>query len=368
MLNFTCLNNDKSKIIPDKDGQMIRSVYLLTDCVTVSGLGYYSLRIEGLWKNPTPGIKKKLLLDFCAKDPNPEVYESVKNLYEIMNQVKQSLKYEPKEIIVRRVKTQKTLDNIYEEYVKQMRSIYGRSGHFGLQPLIDEKEIISVGLDLKAPESRENHATPFSELMKDYWEKRTDGYAFTDPFWEFADQEGIKVSPAEEAGNGTDVLTFALPELPPLYDLSATELKWIKQQVFGPMLPARKAIEEWVLTLIPQDFDALNFKKQYEFYEQHILPFMEEARQRAESHLLINKLRDSTQNLIVSENYLAICPAEISWRFMEWSGMVPKESVKVFRETLPEGCTPKKSAMLFLSKPVDYRHYEEDGDKKSLML
>lgn len=368
MLNFTCLNNDKSKVRPDFDGQMIRSAYLLGDNVTVAGSGYYNLSMEKFWYNPTPGVKKKLLLDFCKNDSNPEILEQVKDLYRMMSEVKQKLKHEPKEIIVMRKRTQKTLDNIYDEYLKQTINAFMRSGYLGLQPLIDDKEIVLAGLDLSMPESTENNATPFSELMKDYWEKRTDGYAFTSPFWEFAEKEGIEVRPAEEAGTGTGVLTFPLSEFPPLFTLTAGELKVIKQQVFGPMLPARKAIEEWVLTLIPEDYDASHFKRHADYYRQHVGPLAGEARQRAESHPLLQKMRDQFQNQILYESCLAICPGETVWRFMEWSGIVPEESAKVFRENLPEGCTPKKSVLLFLNKPLDHRKNVEDGDKKSLRL
>ncbi len=368
MLQIDCINNDKSKIAFHLDGQIIRSSYLLADTVRVSGTSYMAVDFENQFANPGAWLKKKLVLDFCARVPDPEYLKVVEKMYEIIENGKKNIKHPTKEIIVARKKCEKTLDELYQNSIQDMRNVFLNSGYLGLLPLEEEGSLEMWGSNSGNPESSANGGVPCSEMLSSKWINEDELYAFTDTFWEFAQEQNLKLSSFDEQGKDGTVLMFPLPVFVPLASFTATELKAIKQEIFGDMPEMRKSLEDWSVKLKTENFSPNNFDNYRSYFASCVNPYVNTAKERVEHCSLLRKVSNFFKREVGFENYLAIASAKTAWNFMEWSGMVPGESMHAFEENMPEGCNGDKAVLLFLSKSFNHQMTDEAGDKKSLQL
>ncbi|MBL0309558.1 MAG: hypothetical protein IPP77_07760 [Bacteroidetes bacterium] len=367
MLIFSCINFTHSKIHPLFDGQIIRTSYLVGDAALVAGSSVMGVDAEQGWSNPSGQFKKAMIMDFARHEPNPRFLKDVEIYYEARNKMRHKVKHETKEMIVARKKVEHAMDVLYEEAVKRFKESFARAGYLGLMPLVEANEIILHGSSVEMPESIERDAKAYSENLRDYWTDKTDGYAFTLPFWDYVSEANIVVSDIDEADENAEVLTFRLPDLPALTAFTAAELKSIKQDLF-PHPEMRKAIEDWHHILMKEDFGPENFDAYRNYFSTHLLDYVQEAEKKAAENMLLNRVRAQLNQKSRTENFLSICPAEIVWDYLEWCGMIPKESVEAFKKNMPENCTGEKAVLILVNKPELLKPEEEMYDKQSLEL
>lgn len=130
----------------------------------------------------------------------------------------------------------------------------------------------------------------------------------------------------------------------------------------------RKAIEDWSLQLKTENFSSEKFDDYRAYFASKILPYVQTAATKIEQCDLLTKVNDFYKGEVGFENYLAVTSVKTALDFMDWSGMVPKESLSAFEDNLPEGCEVGKTVLLLLSKSFNHQQEEEVNDKKSLEL
>ncbi len=368
MLLFDCINHDQSRINFYLDGQIIRTAYLLADTVRVSGTSFMGIDSAKQFANPSAQVKKHMILSHASRNADPTFLTEVKKIYETLERGKKTVKHENKEMIVARKMMEKLLNQLYDSSKQEMLTMFATCGYIGLMPLVDEEAIVFLGSLSNHPESEEGGAVAYSEIMSSKWGEEDEVYCLTDLFWEYIREHNLTISPFDEADESASVLTFRLPDLPYINALSSTELKAVKQEVFGDMQPLRKAIEEWSLQLKGENFSAANFDRYSAYFTSSVLPYIQTAEERISRSVQLTKMNDLVRGKLGLNNYLAISAAKTVWDCMEWSGMVPKQSMHVFEENLPEGCDGDKAVLLFISHSFSHRTDEVAGDKKSLQL
>lgn len=369
MLQLSCINHDQSKVPLPNDAHSIRTCFLLGDTVLVAGTTYLAIDFERRWAKPSARLKKKMILDYCSRVPDPNYLKEVERMYDTINEGKHNIKHPPPYLIVARKRCEKALDQLYESSKQDMRNIFSLFGFTGLSTLVDEDFIALWGAHSEQPEYIEDGGVAYSEILRNKWTKQDELYCFTNPFWEFVQQQGMVVSSFDESESNASVITFPLFRLPPLLAFTSTELKAIKQEIFGDMQQFREAIRDWSFRLKTEDFSVKDFPAHTQFFTERLLPFLPTIESRIANNHLLQKAYETIGKDFDSNNYLAVCSAQTAWDFMEWSGMVPKQSLHVFEQHLPENCNGQKSVLLLLNEPLDnIRKTDEDGDKKSLLL
>ncbi len=370
MLQISCINHHKSKLPLPNDSHCIRASFLVGDSVLVAGTTFMAIDFENQWAaKPSAWLKKKMVLDYCSRMPDPKILKEAEQLFEIVYEDKHRIKHPPPQLIIARKKCEKALDQLYESSKQELRNVYSKIGFTGLTCLVDEGFISLWGSSSEQPEFTGDGAVAYSEILSNKWTKQDELYCFTTPFWEFAQQQNIVVSSYDEADTNTSMLTFRLFHLPPLGAFTATELKAIRQEIFCDMQPFREAVSDWSAQLKAEDFAAQNFANCTRFFTDRLLSFLPTIESRIANSHLLQKTYEAVRKDFDSVNYLAICSAQTAWDFMEWSGMVPKQSLHAFEQNLPENCKGQKSVLLLLNQPLMHLNEAiEDLDKKSLQL
>ncbi|MBL0308184.1 MAG: hypothetical protein IPP77_00330 [Bacteroidetes bacterium] len=254
MLQLSSINYEDSKIIFQFDGQLIRTAYLLSDRVLVGGATVFPIDYDKNWGNLSPLFKKKMVLEYSSRVSNPQYLTDVKNGYEYLDLQRKTVKHETKDQIIQRKKLEKWLEAIFQASRKDLKDAFEVYGYLELALLKDTGELSTYISDSENPESAQKGNLPFSNLLRQYWTGEIQAYCFTHPFWEYLEEQKIAISPYDKADKNTRVITFRLPDLPPINQLTAAELKFVKQQIFPEMQAMRKAIEDWPQILKAEDF------------------------------------------------------------------------------------------------------------------
>ncbi|MES2619676.1 MAG: hypothetical protein V4615_02410 [Bacteroidota bacterium] len=369
MLQLDCINHDKSSLAPILDGQIIRASYLLADFVRVSGTTFMGIEAERQFGLAGAQLKKHMILDYAGRVANPKYLEEVKRIYEVLERGRKNVKHETKDMIVTRKKIEKLLDQLFQSSKQELINVFNSCGYSGLMPLVKEEAIFFWGASSENPESDKDGTVSYSEIVSSKWGEDDDElYSFTDPFWEYIHEHNLSLTAFDEADENATAITFPLPDLPVLTSCSAVELKAVKQEVFGDMQPMRQAIEDWSLQLRKENFSANEFAGYASYFTSWVMPYVQTAEERIARCALLMKVNDRLKGTSGTHNYLAICAAKTAWGFMEWSGMVPKQSMHAFEQNMPDGCHGDKAVLLFISRSFNNETQEAEGDKKSLQL
>ncbi len=372
MLLFNSFNCDYKKINYPADGQLLRTAYFYSHKLIVSGQGHYSIAFEQHCQNPSAWLKKRMVLDYAESVPDPNFLKQIESCYEDFKQAQKTVKHETPAMIVARKKLEKHLDKFYWARVEQMRQLYQLVGYGGLKTLVDEDALDLIGDSNELPGEKMTKGKPFSYLLSRKWNEADEVYIFSHPFWEYAATRDGLLTTAEESDEEAGMITFRLPDLPKLIHFTTAELKLIKQEVFNPLPELRKGIEEWSARLSKEDFSSARFQQYNTYFDNTLSSAIMQLEEKINSSELLQQSKRVTKGLVGTENYLAITSARTVWDYMEWGGLVPKESMHIFEQHLPLGCSGDKAVLVFLSMPFDEREEneekEEDSDKKSLIL
>ncbi len=369
MLLLTSFTSEHTRFDYYTQGQMLRSAYLFGEHLLVAGEGHFEIAIDDHYSNPSAMLKKSTVMLYVEQVPDPAYKVSIEKLYADLKEARKTIKHEPPGMIVARKRIEKMLDTLYDSGLAWLKNLLDQGGFMGLMSLVNDHEISLVGGNPENDKSKEGKGSTYSLMLAQKWRQGEDEvYYFTTPFWDYAAQHPGLMTTVDEMNKDARMLLFRLPNLPKLQSYSPAELKQIKLEVFNSIGDWKTKLENWSLQLLKEDFSANRFEDYARFYAAELKPAMEQLEEKIKASELLQKPQ-STRGLQYSENWLAITNARTAWDFMEWGGLVPKESMHIFEQHLPEGCNGDKAMPVFLSKSTINPFAEEDTeDKKSLEL
>jgi hypothetical protein len=364
MLRFNSVSGDAKKNDPIVLGQSLRAAYLLGDKVYVTGSGHMAVNFEDYLKNPSDQLKKHMVLRYAGRVADPNYLKEVERMYAVLKNGR-DIKHPPKEVLVARARCEKTLEQLYQSSVTDMKQLYTLCGFTGLQHLKEDGILETIGALKNSKEYDGPHL--YTECLETKWNKYDEIYTIIPPFWDYLEAERLITAQNDETPKA-DVFIYSLPSFTWLNNYTPGEMRAIRQEVFGEANDFRQAIADWSLQLKEQDFSPDLGANYYAYYTTNILPHLADIQRKLDGCSIIQKFKELTDQL-GCENYLAITSAKTIWEYMAWSEVIPKQALYDFEQNFPESGNADKAVLVLLCKPLELKSELEDiSDKRNLVL
>lgn len=298
-MNTVILNYGDSKVSPITENLAMRMSYVFSKFPVIIGTIGTSILIYDNF------FDKSHCMEYKASIIRTNVKKSDKKLYEMMEEVVQSIKkynkikFKTPDVIITHKKMQRIIDEIFEEQIEESIAKVKDYGLYHLRPLLDRNQIDYFNLDAKVGENIKNlgeknvkpsdvfkyildnnfETKPFSDLHKNGGSMLclTNEFFETELFEKFS---SVKFNDAN-AMEADTIMLEPFFSFPSIHTLSNLELEAIRNDLNELMNPFITAFNQWIELSKNNSPDSLNY------FIKNILPLKDAIQTRVNDNEIL---------------------------------------------------------------------------------